>query len=488
MTPKPEKKYTFKIKIIRDEFDTISDFYITEMDDEALELLKIKEKIQLPMSYKLLESKYNFNSTFFQMFVSNLDASPFGNFYFYNRPYEEEIYKIHYELKGDQQQVYVSADDKVTLREFEEINELRYFYENVFFNSSDAIFLIEYKNGEFRYITTNKIHRIKTGISFEMIHNKTPRELVGDELGTILENNYKQALTTDETITYEEYLELPGGPRYWQTYLKKLVIPKSNRIIILGTARDITELKHKQKKNLELIKQLEEANQVKDKFFTIIAHDLKNPLYNSQAISDLLYHNYDMVSTEEIKGYLKLLNLSLKNASELLNNLLTWASNQLNGLKIQPTPVLLSKVLEKVLEGFDINIREKNLIIHTENLKEIILYCDENSLYFILRNLLSNAIKFSHKDGKIHISARFADDMVQITIRDEGIGMNENVKKNLFSLVTTSSKGTSGEKGSGLGLVLVKELVDKNQGQIAFESQEGKGTTFYITLKAYKKE
>lgn len=488
MTPKAPKKYTFKIKIIRDKSHAISDFYITEMEDDALEILQINEKIQLPMSYKQLESMYHFNPTFFQMFVSNLDASPFGNFYFYNQPYQETVYKIHYQLVGDQQEVHVFADDRVSLSEFEEINELKYFYENVFFNSSDAIFLIEYKNEEFRYITTNKIHRIQTGITFEMIHNKTPRELVGDELGTILENNYKQALTTDETISYEEYLELPAGPRYWQTHLKKLIIPKSNRTIILGTSRDITELKLKQKKNLELIKQLEEANQVKDKFFTIIAHDLKNPLYNSQAISDLLYHNYDMVSTEEIKGYLKLLNLSLKNASELLNNLLTWASNQLNGLKIQPTPVILSKVLEKVLEGFDINIREKNLIIHTENLKEIILYCDENSLYFILRNLLSNAIKFSHKGGTIYLSAQSSGDSVVITIRDEGIGMNENVKKNLFSLVTTSSKGTSGEKGSGLGLVLVKELIEKNNGQITFESQEGKGTTFYITLKAYKPE
>lgn len=487
MNPKSKNTYHYIIRLDKDAKGNINDFYIEKWEKNQPEPLTILNMYTAPVSYKNLESQYHFDKSFFEMFVSNIDTSPSGNFYFTGRKHTEFIYKIRYTSKGDLIDIQLSIDKDVSFEEFEELSEDRYFYENIFHHSSDAIFIIEYKNGEFRYVTTNKKHRTETGIPIEAIQNKTPVELVGPEIGEKLIENYTRALHSNDVISYEEFLELPGGAKYWLTSLKKIVIPKSERVIIIGSARDITELKNKEIKNQKLIAELEHANAIKNKFFTIIAHDLKNPLYNSLSIGDLLYESVDSLSTQELKDYLKLLNISLKNASELLSNLLVWSSSQMKGLSLEFEPIYLKKIVDKVLEGIELNINEKKLSVIKENLENVIVYCDNNSLYFILRNLLSNAIKFSHLNGEIKIYSKYlSNDEVQISIQDNGVGISEENKEKLFSYLTKSTLGTFGEKGSGLGLALVREFVEKNNGRISFESELNKGTTFHIILPAFK--
>lgn len=210
-------------------------------------------------------------------------------------------------------------------------------------------------------------------------------------------------------------------------------------------------------------------------------------MHNSLSIADLLYESIDSLSLQELKDYLKLLNISLKNASELLSNLLVWSSSQMKGLSVEFEPIYLKKIIDKVLQGLELNINEKKITVIKENLENTIVYCDSNSLYFILRNLLSNAIKFSHMNGEIIIeSIILPNDEIQISIRDNGIGISDENKEKLFTFLTKSTLGTFGEKGSGLGLALVKEFVEKNKGRILFESELGKGTTFHVILPAFK--
>lgn len=477
----------YRVKLIRDSKGNIIDFIVEQWNDSTVEFIKELSLFSGPVSYKALEKQFGFDKSFFEMFISNVETSPTGVFYFSGKKYPEIIFKLRYSNFGDSLDISLNLEREITLQEFDEINEIKFFYENIFHHSSDAIFIVEYKNEEFRYVTTNKKHRIETGIAIETIQNKTPRELVGPEVGKIIEENYLKAINSNDVITYEEYLELPAGPKYWLTSLKKIVIPKSERVIIIGSSRDITELKNKEIKNQKLIAQLEEANSIKNKFFTIIAHDLKNPLYNSLSIGDLLYESVESLSMQELKDYLKLLNISLKNASELLSNLLVWSSSQMKGLAVEFEPIYLKKTVDKVLEGLELNINEKKINITKENLENIIVYCDSNSLYFILRNLLSNAIKFSHINGEIKINAKnLPNDEIQISIQDNGVGISEENKERLFTFLTKSTVGTFGEKGSGLGLALVREFVEKNNGRILFESELGKGTTFHVILPAFK--
>ena len=477
---------TYKLKMIRNSKGYISDFEILEWNDPDKEIIKDLIDKKESVSYKLLEDQLKFDKTFFQMFASSIEAATFGKFFYVNNNQPDYIFKFEYSNKEDIVEVLLNIDNQISFEDFEEINDIKYFYENIFYSSSDAIFIIEYKNEEFRFVTTNKKHREETGISFNTIHKKTPKELVGEEVGRKLEENYRRALISNDIIAYEEYLELPAGGKYWLTQLKKIEIPKNQKIYIVGSSRDITDLKNKELNNLKLLSELREANAIKNKFFTIIAHDLKNPIYNSQSIGDLLYESLDSLSNKEIKDYLRLLNISLKNSSELLNNLLAWSSSEIKGEKNQPEPVYVKKVIQKLVESFQINIQEKKIKIDINHLDDIIAYCDPNSLYFILRNLLSNAIKFSHVNGKIVISGKLLNsDEVQISIQDEGIGISAREKEKLFSFLSTSKTGTLGEKGSGLGLALVKEFIIKNNGKIHFESQEGKGSVFYVTLPTF---
>lgn len=474
-------KYT--IKPIRDKSGFIKDLEFLSWNNPEFEIVKQLANLTPPVSYKSLENKYGFDKSFFQTFAMSIESSALGNFYYINKEFKDRIFKINFSYIGEILQVLMSVENEIHFEDFEEINDIRYFYENIFFSSSDAIFIIEYKDNEFRYLTTNKKHRDETGFSFNDVHNKTPRELVGEELGAQLESNYKKALASEDTIAYEEYLKLPGGAKYWLTQLKKIQIEKSNKTYIIGSSRDITDLKNKEIRNLKLLSDLEESNAIKNKFFTIIAHDLKNPIYNSLSISDLLYESLESLSEKELKDYLKLLKVSLKNSSDLLNNLLAWSSSQIKGIHVEPEPVHVKKLILQILEGFEVNITDKNLSIELDNLDNLIAYCDVNSLYFIFRNLMSNAIKFSKINGKILIYGKqVSDTEIQISFQDFGIGISDSEKEKLFTYQSTTKSGTVGEKGSGLGLALVKEFVVKNNGKLFYESELGKGSVFSVIL------
>jgi len=234
-------------------------------------------------------------------------------------------------------------------------------------------------------------------------------------------------------------------------------------------------------------KMLEDANKSKDKFFSIIAHDLRSPFSAILGFSSLLKEDYDSLTDEERKEMIESIFQSGKSAFSLLENLLIWARSQTHGIEFKPENIDLSVAVIDEISLLKQQAETKQIKLITEIKFGTIVYADTNMLKTILRNLLSNGIKFTNENGKILISAKSVNRFIEVSIKDNGIGMTEETKNRLFTIENSASKnGTAGEKGTGLGLLLCKEFIDKHNCSISVESEIGKGTTFKFTLPKAK--
>jgi len=228
--------------------------------------------------------------------------------------------------------------------------------------------------------------------------------------------------------------------------------------------------------------ELEQLNQVKDKFLSIVSHDLRSPIRALSSILNLAEQKN--ITQEEFRQLTGDLRKQFDNAHTFISNLLDWALLQMDKLKIQPVKVELATVVEENLRMVE-SMQMKE--IHFENKVASGTYglADPNMLNLILRNLVLNAIKFSEPGGKIEVNCKDYDkQFVVISVKDHGVGISKEVQKLLFDKFSAySSRGTANEKGTGLGLILCKEFVEKNGGKIWFESEEWHGSTFYFTIQ-----
>ncbi len=242
--------------------------------------------------------------------------------------------------------------------------------------------------------------------------------------------------------------------------------------------------KAKTEEKLELgRKKLEEENFNKDKFFSIISHDLKNPLSVIMSTSDFLDNQYDALDDSEKKELIKIIRNSSKNIYELLEGLLNWARANMGSMNYKPIEIDLSSVIKKNIDIQKHNAKLKNIKLYNNVAKNSFAFADENMVQLILRNLISNAIKFSNKGDSIEVSTKLEDGKVIVTVSDSGIGISEKDKTKLFRIeVHHSTVGTNNEAGTGVGLILCKELVEKMGGKIWVESELGKGSKFIFTL------
>lgn len=231
--------------------------------------------------------------------------------------------------------------------------------------------------------------------------------------------------------------------------------------------------------------QLSELNETKDKFFSIIAHDLKSPFNAVMGFSDLLAEQLETKNYDELKKYIANIQQSSHLAMDLLNNLMDWAKSQTGRMSFSPEKHNFHFILNETLTFFSDTAQHKSITIETEIDDPPTVYADKKMLGNILHNLISNAIKFTNHGGKIKIKSEHLDKKVRISVSDNGIGMNEKMLNDIFSIdKNTGRKGTDGEPSTGLGLQLCKEFVEKHTGKIWAESKEGKGTTFYVSLPA----
>lgn len=254
-----------------------------------------------------------------------------------------------------------------------------------------------------------------------------------------------------------------------------LITGKDGKQYIWSIVEDITERKLYEE-------QLKEANASKDKFFSIVAHDLKGPFNALIGASEALNEGIDDFDIEEIKHLNNMVNKSAKNAYALLENLLEWSRSQLGRLKFEPTELDLRDITHESLKVVEDQAQNKKIKL-INNAKSINVFADPNLLKTIIRNLLSNAIKYTNQGGTIAIDSKQTNGYMEIAISDTGMGMPQEAMEKIFRIDTKySTPGTAKETGTGLGLILCKEFVEKHGGTIWVESKVGEGTTFTFTL------
>jgi len=228
---------------------------------------------------------------------------------------------------------------------------------------------------------------------------------------------------------------------------------------------------------------LKELNATKDKFFSIIAHDLKNPFQSLLGFSETLYDEIDELSKNDINEYTKLIYESSQNLFNLLGNLLQWSKSQLGSIIISPKPINIYDSIDDVLSLLGISAQKKNIKIESSIVKDTIVFADKHVVSTVLRNLISNALKFTNKGGEIKISSVTSNNKITISVKDNGNGISEKNLEKLFRIDQGySTKGTENESGTGLGLILCKDLISRSNGEILVESTLGRGSNFQFTL------
>lgn len=233
-------------------------------------------------------------------------------------------------------------------------------------------------------------------------------------------------------------------------------------------------------KNAELV----ELNATKDKFFNIIAHDMKNPFISLIGASELLYENAAKYDSEKVSKFSKILYDSAKNGFDMLVNLLEWARSQSGSMVFDPEKINLKEMIKKVLSSCIDYACSKKVNLNFDIASNAEAYADKNMLETVLRNLVNNALKFTPKGGDVTVGTKNENGGITISVKDTGIGIKKSDFDKLFRTdIKFSNPGTEHEGGTGLGLLLCKEFIEKHGGNIRVESEEGKGSTFYFTLK-----
>ena len=230
-------------------------------------------------------------------------------------------------------------------------------------------------------------------------------------------------------------------------------------------------------------KNLMELNATKDKFFSIISHDLKNPFSSLLSISDLMVDSFDEAEEEDHKAGFKKINQSVKHLLDLLENLLTWSRSQRGRIKYDPVRFNLSTLIQENINLHKLLAEKKGIMLLSHENDTVYAYGDRDMINSVVRNLMTNAVKFTDRDKRVEVRINAKESDLEVSIMDEGIGIPEESMGKLFRIDEKyKSTGTAGEKGTGLGLIICREFVEKNGGEITLQSKPGEGSTFSFTI------
>ncbi len=312
----------------------------------------------------------------------------------------------------------------------------------------------------------------------EFLLNKKMEEIFPKEQADLFKNAILKCLETKDLVTIEYPLEI-REKRIW--FAARISWKSENRVIF--HAFDITEAKNAQQKIEDSEKRLRELNATKDKFFSIIAHDLKSPFNVILGFSELLRTNYDRFDEPQRKELVERIDETAQNTYYLLENLLMWAGTQNNKLEIHPETVVLKKLVDEALIPYLSGAHLKKLDVANLVSPDLSVVVDKYTMRTVIGNLFNNSVKFTNEFGQIKWSARVKNQQVEVAITDTGVGIKPQAMDRLFKIEQSQSTlGTNKEKGTGLGLFLCKEFVEKNGGEIRVESEWGAGSTFYFTV------
>jgi PAS domain S-box-containing protein len=325
---------------------------------------------------------------------------------------------------------------------------------------------------------------------FARILGSTEDKLVGLNLNQLNDERIQDALNTTfqgESAVFEgEYASQTGTNKVYVRAVSKPVFSKNNVVEgALCIMEDITMRMAVDENIKRTNAELKRLNAEKDKFFSILAHDLRSPFSAFLGFTDILAEGIEALPSEMIQSIGVSMKESANNLYRLLENLLQWSRMQQASVNFNPEVLILKDKILNSIEPLLINANNKVIDVRYDIENDLTVFADMNMFETIIRNLFTNAVKFTPKEGSIIISARHADNQyAEICFRDTGIGMSREMVDNLFRLDVKSSRpGTDGELSTGLGLILCKEYAEMNGGTIRVESEMEIGSSFYIRLK-----
>lgn len=319
----------------------------------------------------------------------------------------------------------------------------------------------------------------------------TPGEVVGrslydffeKDLASVLGKHVMEVASTSKALISEDEFIWQGEKLCFSNLLSPVKDESGKTIAVTIISRNITDKKKAEDALIESKIKLQEMNASKDKFFSIVAHDLKSPFQGLIGFSNLLLEDYKSLDREEIREYVENINSSTKNLYKLIENLLEWSRIQTGRKEYFPQKIDLYETVESEMRLFKNNAVNKNITLTNLVSAETRVTADKNMLTSILENLLSNAIKFTRTGGEIKIFNNHVNNMIEVVVQDNGVGIRpDDLQKLLRIDQQHSTEGTAQERGTGLGLMLVKEFIEKQNGTIRIESELNAGTSVIFTL------
>lgn len=370
---------------------------------------------------------------------------------------------------------FVSIRDITKRKEAEnKLRESEERFRTLVENATDLIMRFD-KN--FRHIFVNSATKKILNIPPEDFIGKTHQEMGFDADKCIFwENEMERVFLNKEPSTVEFSLNVHDQEFFFEWQLIPELDSEGKSETLMAIARDITARKKSES-------DLNEALKCRDKFFSIIAHDLKNPFNALLPISKMLTENCTTMSKNQLLESTQLIHSAVKQEYNLLENLLEWSRAQVGNLKCTPRKIDVQSLVFQNLKLYETRINEKKIAISIQTDQQFSVYADEYMIDTVIRNLLSNALKFTPENGKISVRFKIIDQLLCTEIKDSGIGINFENQQKLFRLDTNYNRlGTAQETGTGLGLILCKEFIEQNRGSIFVQSEEGKGSSFTFTL------
>ena len=344
----------------------------------------------------------------------------------------------------------------------------------------DSVFI---KDEQSRLLLVNDAFCELFGLPREEILGKTLAEHVPKEERESFLKIDRQVIEDGIENINEETLTV-GDQCHTISTRKSRFIDRNGNKFLVGAIRDITAQKKAEQDLKESEAKFRALNSTKDKLFSIIGHDLRNPFNNILVLSELLTDSIKKTDVATCEQYTELINSTAKNTLLLLENLMGWAQTQTGQIHYYSEKINLSDTIAEIVNLSNSIAATKDITLNQIESETIEIYSDEKLLKTVLRNLISNAIKFTHPGGNIDIITTAQKNQIEICISDNGVGMDKETAKKLFSTGTTSTttRGTANEKGSGFGLILCKEFAEKLGGTIWVESERDKGSDFKFTL------
>lgn len=368
---------------------------------------------------------------------------------------------------------------------FEVLKQFNSGFNNIFFSTTQC-------DGSGEYFISDSIEQI-TGYS--------PSEIIGfpEKHYTIIYEEdsgfVKKNLAEFEKDVYKDSFEViyrvnsKSGEQIW---VKEFLIVKRERkgnsiLTKKSFVVNINDIKHEQEQLQKSSDLLKDLNLSKDKFISIVSHDLRSPFTTLLGFSEILLNEQD-ISEDERNEYIRYIYDASKSQLNLINCLLDWSRLQTGRIKVEPVRLNVKSVVSTAVTPLTGDAVRKNIDVKIDIPADLYINADERLISQAVINLATNAIKFTHEGKEIHLSSsRFKEGMIEIVVKDEGLGISEENQTKLFKIDQKFSLvGTNGEKGSGLGLTLVKEIIEKHGGQVWFYSQVGEGSEFHFTVPEAK--